>query len=74
MKANAPDKIWINPSTDLPKLNGIIDRDSIEYVRRDAFIEKAREWFEFQNEWRDINGIKHCDMDGFEDFKKYVEQ
>ena len=47
MKANeAPEKIWINPLTDLPKLNGVIDRDSIQYVRKDAFIEKACEWLE----------------------------
>lgn len=37
----APEKIWINPSTDLPKLNGIIDKDSVQYIRKDAFIEKA---------------------------------
>lgn len=37
----APEKIWINPSTDLPKLNGIIDKDSIQYIRKDAFIEKV---------------------------------
>lgn len=37
----APDKIWINPSIDLPKLNGIIDKDSIQYIRKDAFIEKV---------------------------------
>lgn len=45
MKANAPEKIWINRS-DLPKLSGYIDRDSIEYTLTDAFIEKAWEWIE----------------------------
>lgn len=45
MKENeAPEKIWINPPIDLPKLNGVIDKDSIQYVRTDAFIEKACEW------------------------------
>ena len=43
MKANAPEKIWINQS-DLSKLSGHIDKDSIEYIRKDAFIEKACEW------------------------------
>ena len=41
----APEKIWINPSMDLPKLNGVIDKDSIQYVRKDAFIEKACEFW-----------------------------
>lgn len=49
MKANAPEKIWINQS-DLSKLSGYIDRNSIEYTRTDAFIEKAAEWIrEFNN-------------------------
>ena len=40
MKANeAPEKIWIDPATDLPKLSGHIDKDSVEYIRTDAFIE-----------------------------------
>lgn len=31
----APEKIWINPTLDLPKLNGVIDKDSVQYVRKD---------------------------------------
>lgn len=39
MKVNeAPKRIWIDPATDLPKLSGHIDKDSIEYIRKDAFI------------------------------------
>lgn len=34
----APEKIWINPSMDLPKLNGIIDKDSIQYICKDALV------------------------------------
>ena len=41
MKANAPERIWVDPATDLPKLSGHIDEDSVEYIRKDAFIEKA---------------------------------
>ena len=42
MKANKlPEKIWIDPANDLPKLSGHIDKNSIEYIRKDAFIEKA---------------------------------
>ena len=44
MKANAPERIWIDTATDLPKLNGHIDKDSIEYTRTDAFMKKACEW------------------------------
>ncbi len=44
MKTNAPEKIWINPTTDLPKLNGVMDKNSIEYIRKDAFIEEACEF------------------------------
>ena len=38
-----------------------------------AFIEKARIWFEKQNEWFDLNGNRHCDMESFEDFRKYMK-
>lgn len=42
----APERIWIDPATDLPKLSGHIDKDSVEYTRTDAFIEKVCEWIE----------------------------
>lgn len=45
MEANAPERIWIDLATDLPKLSGHIDKDSVEYIRTDAFIEKACSWF-----------------------------
>ena len=44
MKANVPERIWIDPATDLPKLSGHIGKSSVEYIRKDAFIEKAFEW------------------------------
>ena len=51
MKATAPDKIWIVPVNDLPKLSGHIDKDSVEYIRKDAFIEKAADYLNnFYNE------------------------
>ena len=43
MKANAPERIWIDLASDLPKLSGYVDKDSVEYIRKDAFIEKAVE-------------------------------
>lgn len=40
MKANeAPERIWINSPQDLPC--GFVDKNSVEYIRTDAFIEKA---------------------------------
>lgn len=44
MKANAPEKIWINSPQDLPC--GFVDKSSVEYIRTDAFIEKAIKWIE----------------------------
>ena len=43
MKTNAPEKIWINPTTDLPKLNGVMDKDSVQYIQADTFIENLDE-------------------------------
>ena len=40
----APERIWIDPATDLPKLSGHIDKDSVEYIRKDAFIENTVNW------------------------------
>ena len=50
-----------------------IFQKDIEYTRTDAFIKKARKWFEKQTEWLDLNGNRHCDMESFEDFRKYME-
>ena len=75
MKANAPEKLYFGESD-----KGILDiysnresNDEVEYTRTDAFIEKARKWFEKQNEWFDPSGNRHCDLDDFEDFKKYMK-
>ena len=65
MKANeAPEKIWIDPATDLPKLSGHIDKDSVEYIRTDAFIEKAVSYI--QQHWIWNTKI-------IEDFKNYMK-
>ena len=72
MKANAPERIWIEPATDLSKLSGHVDKDSVEYIRKDAFIEKVCEWL------RD-NYLKYPNEDCADttkfvmDFKKYME-
>ena len=61
----APEKIWINPSIDLPKLNGVIDKDSVEYIRTDAFIEKALKFLDgcIPN----YIELKHANVDTFMD-------
>lgn len=73
----APEKIWINPSIDLPKLNGVIDRESVQYIRTEAFIEKAKEWFEenFMNvhKW-EISTYEFENIQSMiEDFRKYMK-
>ena len=46
MKANAPKKIYIfdNPILDFTKLSVRQGSDDIEYIRKDAFIEKAAQF------------------------------
>ena len=69
MKANeAPERIWIDPATDLPKLSGHIDKDSVEYTRTDAFIEKACAWLE-----NNLQGIVGGSI-YIKDFRKYMEE
>ena len=71
MKANAPEKIWIDHVTDLPKLSGHIDKDSVEYIRKDAFIEKAWNWIEdnmLSSNQQDKSRL-YC-----EEFKRYMEK
>lgn len=79
MKANeAPDRLYISL---IPSILGgqkytTVDKDfpnAVEYTRTDAFIEKAKKWFEKQNEWFDPNGNRHCDLNDFEDFRNYMK-
>ena len=71
MKANAPERIWIDPTSDLPKLSGHIDKDSVEYIRKDAFIEKA-EKFIYSALNDGIMGTANIE-DFMRLFKKYME-
>ena len=80
MKANeAPEKIILSADKETRILydkwvtKGLTDNIKIEYIRADAFIEKARKWFEKRNEWINIDGTRQCDMESFEDFRKYME-
>ena len=76
MKANAPEKIYFSQLEDgrqyfTPAIP--FEREFVEYMPVDAFIKKARKWFEMQTEWTDPNGNRHCDMESFEDFRKYMK-
>lgn len=81
MKVNAPEKIYLqeNTTTDCygefwPEWFEARAKDSdIEYIRTDAFIKRAKKWFEKQNEWFDPNGNRHCDLNDFDDFKNYMK-
>lgn len=81
MKANeAPEKLYISY-----KGYGVFSEDGstertktsqIEYIRADAFIEKACDWLINHNDYicGSTNGIVKYDMKQLvEDFKKYME-
>jgi hypothetical protein len=72
MKANAPEKIYFSSIEDgthyyteaIP-----FEREYIEYVRKDAFIEKASEWIKEQDE---MVGISFTE-DFIERFKNHMK-
>ena len=78
MKANkAPEKIFLSnkqrPDKEIFYVFATpVENNDIEYIRVDVLIEKAKKWFEKQNEWIDLNGVRHCDMESFEDFVNYM--
>lgn len=70
MKANeAPEKIYIfdNPILDFTKLSVRQSSEDIEYIRTDAFIEKACSWLE-----NNLQGIVGGSI-YIEDFRKYMK-
>jgi len=83
MKANAPEKIYIQSFNNSEENTFYFDaiwtekpesgQENIEYTRTDAFIEKAKKWFEIQNEGVDSDGNYKCDMTDFEDFRNYIK-
>lgn len=68
----APKKIYLQEPTKV-RTQKIYDND-VEYIRSDVFIEKAKKWFEMQNEGVDTNGNYKCDMTDFEDFIKFISE
>ena len=79
MKAKeAPEKIYIfeNPVLDFTKLSVKQSDEDIEYIRTDAFIEKAEKWL--NEHWREYVNV---DADGVvcfghwkNDFRKAMEE
>ena len=84
MKANAPEKIYLQPSTieELPHQNIVYTKpladNSIEYTRTDAFIEKALAYlcnkFYFNNLFYGIVSTDFNAMEEmYEDFRKSMK-
>ena len=71
MKANEmPKKIYLFDYNDA--MVTPIEGDTV-YVREDAFIEKAKKWFEEQTCYVDIEGDYHWDENWFDDFLKAMK-
>ena len=73
MKANeAPERLWINSPQDLPC--GFVDKNSVEYVRKDAIIEKACKFIKDNgSHYIDIvNGQLILKKGIIKDFRKYM--
>ena len=68
----APEKIYLQEPTKV-RTQKTYDND-VEYIRSDAFVEKAKKWFEMQNEGVDEAGKYKCDMTDFEDFIKFISE
>ena len=77
----APEKLYLHPTAKgnvgASWLTFPLTNEDIEYIRTDAFIEKACEWIKEHKEVVETedNGIIGWIPDYFiEDFKKYIEQ
>lgn len=76
---NLPDKIYVTPNFDRRWQTIAIDDESVEFVRKDAFIEKACEWIK-ENITNNPNANSVLVRNGcvtlgmlVDDFKKYME-
>lgn len=74
MSNSAPEKIYISPNSEESTyyVSNQYNR-LIEYTCTDAFIEKARKWFEKQTCYVDIEGDYHWDENWFDDFLKAMK-
>ena len=69
----APEKIYTLPSCHSRWYEEKRDDENIEYVRKDAFIKRAKKWFEQQPETYDANGVRVYGEEDFEDFRKAMK-
>ena len=85
MKANeAPERLYFDVNNN--NLIGIYDsailgmfsakntETAIEYTRTDAFLIKAKGWFENRPEQYDANGVRCYGIEDFEDFEEYLKK
>ncbi len=84
MKANAPEKIFLHPDIGgrefiRPWLKRRASKESVEYTRTDAFIEKARKWFEehaddYNYTWyNEMEGESGITIECIEDFINFMK-
>ena len=82
MKANTPEKLYLHPTAKgkvgASWLTFPLTNEDVEYIRKDAFIEKTAKWL--------IDNIQNYTDDGMgehsfvlvqdlnDDFKKYIEE
>ena len=76
MKANAPEKIYLQEPTKV-RTEKKYDND-VEYVSKDSFIEKAVEWLSmhfYDEEYQsmDNEGVWICADELINDFKEYMK-
>ena len=79
MKANAPERLYLSKtiySTYLYQVPDPDDETAVEYIRKDAIIEKAEKWFEehFMNrlKWEIATYEFENIQSMIEDFRKYM--
>ena len=79
----APEKIYIHPDIGgreflRPWLHRPANNESIEYIRKDAFIEKASKWIEENiKKWYEnikVHGFRGMTPLMITEFKKYMEE
>lgn len=80
MEANVPEKLYVDTEDRLSDsvFYGFTERkdSDIEYIRTDAFIDKACDWLKNHNDYIDVKdgNITYFDMEKcVEDFKKAME-
>ena len=76
---NLPEKIYATPNFDRRWQTKAIDDESVEYIRKDAFIEKVLKFmdkrFYFNNLYYSVEGSSFGSMEEmFDDFINYMEK